>query len=135
VKGLAAFVLALVAVILLATRGGSGQACPAIAWGNGLTVELADGWPAADAVRVECSSPCDPVLARPVAEPNAVTVSLSGGAAVVSLMGAPDSVEVTVLSEDGAAIGRAELDVDWVPVGGSEECGGPHEATVEVPAP
>ncbi|MCZ2812738.1 hypothetical protein O2W15_14970 [Modestobacter sp. VKM Ac-2979] len=142
-KGLLAFVVGLVAVVLAAvwTGGPVGQACPAIGWSNGLTVELADGWPAADAVRVECTSPCGPVAMAPSAEePDAFTVPLAGGTASVPItsvpiMGAPGSVTVAVLAADGAPLGRADLDLDWVRVGGSAECGGPHEATATVPVP
>lgn len=135
-KGLVAFVAGLVAVLLLATRGGGELACPAIGWSNGLVVELAEGWPAADAVRIECPSPCGPVPMTPSdEEPDAVTVHLAGATASVPLMDAPESVTVTVLAADVAALGRAELDLDWVRVGGSAECGGPLEATATVPAP
>ncbi|WP_164702708.1 hypothetical protein [Modestobacter sp. KNN46-3] len=113
-KGLVAFVLGVVAVLLLATRGGGELTCPAIGWSNGLVVELVEGWPAADAVRIECPSPCGPVPMTPSDEE-------------------PDAV--TVLAADVAALGRAELDLDWVRVGGSAECGGPLEATATVPAP
>ncbi|HYO35192.1 MAG TPA: hypothetical protein VER97_03890 [Geodermatophilus sp.] len=47
----------------------------------------------------------------------------------------PGTVEVTVLGPDGAVLAEVEADPDRVRLGGSEECGGPHEATVTVPAP
>jgi hypothetical protein len=136
VKGLVAFVVALVAVLLAATwSGGSSTACPAVAWGSSLRIELADGWPAADAVRVECPSRCG-LASQPVdGGPDAATVPLTGTTASVSfLMGAPTSVTASVLGPDGAVLAEADLDLDWVRVGGTAECGGPHEATATVPA-
>jgi hypothetical protein len=47
----------------------------------------------------------------------------------------PGTVAVTVLGPDGAVLAAVDGAPDWVRVGGSAECGGPHEATVTVPAP
>jgi hypothetical protein len=42
---------------------------------------------------------------------------------------------VTVLGPDGAVVAEVDAVLAWVRVGGSAECGGPHEAAVTVPAP
>ena len=39
------------------------------------------------------------------------------------------------IGPDGGVLAGLSADLDWQRVGGSEECGGPHEATVTVPAP
>ena len=133
--------LALGAVLVLTAWGdGVEQACPAIAWSNGLTVELAGDWPpgAGRTVRVGCPQPCgldvrEDVPPAPVHE--GVAPLVAGRAAVSFLMGTPDEVDVTVLGPDGAVLAGLSADLDWQRVGGSAECGGPHEATVTVPAP
>ena len=135
-KGLALFAVGLVAVLLAAVwAGGPSRACPAVGWSNSLRVELADGWPTAAAVRVECPSWCG-LAVEPVGDgPDAATVPLTGSTAFVSLgMVSPDAVGVTVLGADGGVLTEADLDLDWERVGGSAECGGPAEATATVPA-
>ncbi|WP_299957573.1 hypothetical protein [uncultured Modestobacter sp.] len=135
-RGLVGFVLGLVAIVLVASRLGGEAACPAIGWSSALTVEVGPGWPAAQAVRVDCSSPCGLLLSSPADEPDTITVPLAGGSATVTFVtGSPDSVTATVLAADGAVLTVADLDVEWVRVGGSRECGGPGEAHATVPAP
>lgn len=134
-RGLAAFVVGLVLVVLLASRWGAGAgACPAVAWSNTLTIELGADRPAAHAVRVDCPTPCGLVLGTPDDGPDTHTRPLARGDTTVSFeMAAPDSVTATVLAADGAVLTVAELDLDWVRVGGSTECGGPAEARATVP--
>jgi len=118
------------ALALAGCAGEGGVACPAIGWSNGLTVELAEDWPAVDggSVRIECSSPCG--AAYPAGTP------LTGTTAAVQVdMTTPDSVVVTVLAADETEVAEVDAALDWVRVGGSERCGGPSEATVTVPAP
>ena len=50
-------------------------------------------------------------------------------------MVSPETVAVAVLGPDGAVLAELTADLEWARVGGSAECGGPHEATVTVPAP
>ena len=65
-----------------------------------------------------------------------VTAALRGTSAALSfVLSSPDTVVVTVLGADGGTLAEVEADLDWVRVGGSEECGGPGEASVVVPAP
>lgn len=133
--GRAAVVLAAVA-LATGCNAGPSTACPAIGWGSRLVVELGDGWPGAGAVRLECPSWCG-LAVDPVDDgPDAVTVQLTGSTAYVPfMMAAPEDVIVTVLAADGTVLSTAEVELDWVRVGGSAECGGPTEATVEIPAP
>lgn len=120
-----------------ACQAGAQTVCPAIGWSNALTVELAEGWPevADGALTVDCSSPCGLQVTRD-GEPEILTVPLTGTSTVVQLgMTTPDPVTVTVLGADGAELAVHEAGPGWQRVGGTAECGGPHAATVVVPAP
>lgn len=140
VSGARALGWALALVTLTGCDPAPGRACPAIGWSNQLVVRLADGWPPGEgrSVRVECSSPCGWEVRRdaPLAERTELTTTLDGTAVAIGLdMTAPDAVDVAVLGADGAALAGIRTDLAWVRVGGTAECGGPHEATVTVPAP
>jgi hypothetical protein len=133
--------LAVGAVLALtACYGGGGRVCPAVAWGNGLTVVLAGDWTPGEvrSVRVGCPQPCGREI-REGAPPGPVhegVASLTGATAALSfVLEMPDEVDVAVLGPDGAVLAGLSADLDWQRVGGSAECGGPHEATVTVPAP
>lgn len=113
-----------------------GTACPAIGWSNAVTVALADGWPPVDGgtLLVGCSSPCGTYGREGPADE--LSVPLEGRSTLVHLdMTAPGSVTVSVLGADGAELAVHDVGLDWRRVGGSEECGGPHAASVVVPAP
>jgi len=124
------------ALVLAACGAGAESVCPAIGWSNTLTVGLADDWPPVDdgSLLVECSSRCGMYGREGPADE--LTVPLDGASIVVQLdMTAPESVTVTVLGAAGAELAVLDADLDWERVGGSEECGGPHAASVVVPAP
>ena len=129
------------AVLALAgCDGGVGRACPAVAWGNALTVELADDWLPGESrsVRVGCPEACGlPGLEGTPSGPIHEGVApLTGDRATVSfVLETPDEVDLAVLGSDGAVLAELTADLEWVRVGGSAECGGPHSATVTVPAP
>ncbi|GAB3192996.1 hypothetical protein GCM10027261_06880 [Geodermatophilus arenarius] len=135
----------LLAAVLLAgcagAPGGSGAVvCPAIGWVDAVRVELTGDWtgPAPASVRVVCEPSCGQVvrLDRDPEPRREVTAPLTGTTAGVPTgTGTPDAATVTVLAADGGALAEVDADLDWVRVGGSEECGGPMEATVVVPAP
>jgi hypothetical protein len=63
--------------------------------------------------------------------------SASEGSTAGSMVGlfVPETVEVAVLGSDEAVLAETTAAPEWVRVGGSEQCGGPHQATVTVPAP
>jgi hypothetical protein len=124
------------ALALAACGAGAETVCPAIGWSNALTVGLADDWPPLDggSLLVECSSRCGTYGRE--GPPDELSVPLSGASTVVQLdMTAPDSVALTVVGADGTELTQHDADLDWVRVGGSDECGGPHAASVTVPAP
>jgi hypothetical protein len=136
VSGLRPLVWAGAVLALAACDGDVERACPAIGWSNLVTVELAGPWPdgGGRSVRLGCGTPCDPSL--PSEAPSAVTAPVQGSVARVVLgMVTPDIVDVTVLGPDGAVLAETTADLEWVRVGGSPDCGGPHEAAVTVPAP
>jgi hypothetical protein len=139
VSGVRALLAVGAVLTLAACDGGVGRACPAIGWGSTLSVELAPDWPPGEGrtVQVGCPEPCGmPLQGTPsgpgregVAPPTGTTTGVS------FVMGTPDSVVVTVLGPDGAVVAEVDAVLAWVRVGGSAECGGPHEAAVTVPAP
>lgn len=47
----------------------------------------------------------------------------------------PATVTLQVLDPVGATIAETEVHPEWIRVGGTEQCGGPHEATVEIHVP
>ena len=129
------------AALLLAGTAVAGcdavTACPAIGWGRTLTVALAEDWPPGTgrAVLLECATPCDVLRAEP-GTPGPASAPLTGTSVVFAFAGTtPESVTVTVADAAGTALARVETRPEWARVGGSEECGGPTEATVVVPAP
>jgi hypothetical protein len=155
----------LVSVLALALVGcGPETVCPAIGWSNSLTVRLADDWAAGEprSVTVRCpeggecgavsaavttllpqperemvsppgTSPLPTSTSVPAPETQATTQVLTDGSATFSLDVA-EALVVTV-SEAGSVLTELTVHPEWVRVGGSEECGGPHEAAVVVPAP
>jgi hypothetical protein len=109
--------------------------CSTIGWQNELVVEFADGWPpVGDGVTIECEPAC---YTGVLVDPEAATVDPTAGRPATALldMTTPESVVLHVLGPDGAQLTEVEADLDWQRVGGTEECGGPHEAVVVVPAP
>ncbi|MCA0143375.1 hypothetical protein [Blastococcus sp. LR1] len=112
-----------------------GTACTDIGWHNELVVEFAEGWPPVEGgVTIECQPAC---YTGVLVDREAATVDPADGGPATALldMTTPDSVVVRVLGPDGTALTEVEADLDWRQVAGTEECGGPHEATVVVPAP
>ncbi|TFV50347.1 hypothetical protein [Blastococcus sp. TF02A-35] len=122
---------------LLAGTGcaAGGTVCSAVGWHNAVVVEFAEGWPAVEGgVTLECDPAC---YTDVLVDPEAATVDPTGGGPATVLLGmsTPGSIVVRVVGADGARLTEVDADLDWRRVGGSEQCGGPHEATVVVPAP
>ncbi len=125
------------ALALAACSAAAGTACPAVGWGSALTLEFALDWPSVEGgVTVRCSPDCmQDVLADGAPGPAAVDPIAGSMVTVSYILSTPDPVVLTVLAADGTELTQVEADVHWRRVGGSEECGGPMEATVVVPAP
>ncbi len=96
-------------------------ACPAVGWINELTVEVR-GDVTRVAELVACvDDECAPAEAR------------SGDVWVFPVgMSSPDRITVRLLDAEGVVLAQEDTTPRWMRVGGSEECGGPHEATVAV---
>ena len=106
-------------VLAVLTGCGPDRVCPPVGWSNTVVVQLGSEWTDLDAASVR-------VAGRSA-------VPLTDGSADVWLdMSSPGTVEVTVLDAQGEVLTEREADLDWRRVGGSEECGGPAEATVVV---
>jgi len=116
------------AAALLTACDRSAVVCPAIAYGSTLVVRLAADWPPDGhrSVQVDCGSPYD--------QPTGYSVPGTGYQARVVMFDPPDSLTVTV-SDARGPLTSVEVEPTWNRVEGSEECGGPIEATVTVAAP
>ncbi|MGY1751777.1 hypothetical protein ACI79H_01440 [Blastococcus sp. SYSU D01042] len=99
-------------------------------------MRLAEDWPPTDGrtVVARCSSPCGQAQQDRDDPAREVRGALTGSSAALSMMDMPDSMVVTVLSPEGQ-VAEVEQALTWERVGGTEECGGPMEAVVVVPAP
>lgn len=112
-------------------------ACPAIGWINELTIQLEGHVSEVAKVQLciqELCVPADDGVAPDALEQ--VAPMPEGGTADTWLfstgMSTPDAFTVRVLSTDGTILTDVEAMPEWVRVGGSEQCGGPGEATVTV---
>ncbi|RBY93388.1 hypothetical protein DQ237_18235 [Blastococcus sp. TF02-8] len=126
---------ALAGLLALTGCADGGAACTAVGWNNAVVVEFAEGWRAVEGgVTVECDPAC---YTDVLVDPEAATVDPADGESATGLLGmsTPGSIVVRVIGADGARLTEVDADLDWRRVGGTEECGGPHEATVVVPAP
>ncbi|WP_369137928.1 hypothetical protein [Modestobacter versicolor] len=139
VRGLFAFGAALAVVLTALTWGHGSVACPAIGWGSSVRVELAGDWSAqpVGAVELVCSPSCELplVLDEVTGEPASLQAGAEPLVWPVLLGEQPGSAVATVRATDGTVLARAASALDFQRVGGTEECGGPLEAIVRVPAP
>jgi hypothetical protein len=124
-------------LVVLAGCGQEATVCPAIGWSNGVTVRLADDWPAGDGRTLAVVCPWGEGCVETLAGGSfATTAPLVGGTAVVRFgFATPDSLTLRVGDASGV-LTEHQAELEWVRVGGSEECGGPSESDeVVVPAP
>ncbi len=128
------------AVVLLSALGlsscsGSAQACTAIGWSNALIVQF-EGESAEVSDLELCADPnCSSEDAGRSAELTMVELSPREGPDDpwrFILSGGLDPLYVRVLGAEGAVLTVTPIEPDWIRVGGSERCGGPHEATVTI---
>ena len=126
----------LLITLLLAACTSRQTACSTIGWSNGLTVRLADDWPAGLADSVALSCPPDDTCPGSAEWPEG-PLSLTDGTAQPGFgFATPDTVVVTVLDAAGEPLARHEVSPEWRHVGDDGGCPGPEEADpVVVPAP
>lgn len=128
---------ALAAILAVSTASGCAgplpDACPAIGWFHTLSVELTGDVGAVAVVRLCVEDACAP---GPEADgfPGAVqrAVSPDDDTWTFQVSELPAEFSVRVLGEDGDVLADVPAAPDWVRVGGTERCGGPHEATMIV---
>jgi hypothetical protein len=136
---LGGFGAALAALLVGLSWGHDSVACPAIGWGSSVRVELTGDWSAraVGVVELECSPSCErpTVLDEVTGEPVELGAESDPLSWPVLYGERPDSAVATVWAPDGSELARVESQLEFERVGGTEECGGPAEAIVRVPAP
>ncbi|RLV55513.1 hypothetical protein D9V41_10495 [Aeromicrobium phragmitis] len=117
---------------VLAACSPSGTACTTIGWFNEVSVQFdGESSPVASVelcVDGDCAPPGqghpspDATLAPPETQEWVFTTNMS----------TPDVLTVRAYRPDGTILAEEHVQPEWVRVGGTEECGGPHLATVTV---
>lgn len=128
------------AAVTLALGGCGGgplwsQACPAVGWINHVTVNVYG-----DSASVTSLAICDgETCARGPGDTAADMADLwyyvdrDGSTWSFDLgMSTPESVTVRAFGADDALLNESTVAPEWVRVGGSEQCGGPHEGTIDL---
>ncbi|GAA3606767.1 hypothetical protein [Agrococcus terreus] len=127
---------AIALVAALSTTACAQTVCPAIGYLHTLAVEVADDRVASielcdtdgcSSSEAAASPDSTGAFAHAAPEPDGAGRWLAGG-----LLDAPERVTVRMLDESGALLGEAEVEPAWQRTGGSEQCGGPHAATIDV---
>ena len=132
--GVAAGALAIVALTVVAVVGprvpAPPQACPAIGYSSVLEVTLEGVASEVAVLQVRDGDQWQPPY-PPDAEVPAIPTSHDGDTWTFTLFSSPRSIMLRALDDDGDTLARTEVDVGWVRVGGTAECGGPMEAQVD----
>lgn len=110
-------------------------ACPAIGWTNALTVQLDGNASAVNQVQLCTEAGCAPAEDESVTGPLGLVAveAQNGDAWTFAVDGLPDTFTVRTLAADGTVLSDTEVTPEWDRIGGSEQCGGPSEATITVP--
>lgn len=122
-------------VSLTGLAGCAPFACPAIGWSNTLVAQLDGDTSAVAHVQLCTDDGCAPVEGGDPSGPlgSVQLEAQDAGSWTFSIgMDRPDQVTVRTLAADGTVLSDTEVAPAWVRVGGSEQCGGPGEATVTV---
>jgi len=109
-------------------------ACPAIGWLNTLAVRLDGDTTAVDQLQLCTDASCAPAGDVDMTGPlGLITVAdHDGDTWTFSVDSLPETFTVRALAADGTVLSDTEVTPGWVRTGGSEQCGGPHEAAVNV---
>ncbi|MFF2832818.1 hypothetical protein ACFVSK_13725 [Cellulosimicrobium cellulans] len=125
---------ALVLVVVLVSRFSSGpRACPAVGYANLLEVVLTGDTGDVAHLQVHEGDEHAVWQPSPATGPDAAEPSVpprDGDTWTFTLFYPPDQVGLRALDEAGEVLAQTEKNVDWVRVGGSEECGGPMEGRI-----
>lgn len=122
-------------VTLMGLTGCVPFACSAIGWSNTLAVQLDGDTSAVDQVQLCTDAGCAPAEDVDMTGPlGFVSVEDQAGDSWTFSVGMMRLERFTVrtLAGDGTVLSDTEVTPEWVRVGGSEQCGGPGEATVTV---
>lgn len=130
---------AIAALLVAGAVGGCGTVgeteCTTIGWSDLLRVDVQGDATRVDAVRYCDADGCWP---DPSASPDTGPlgdITRSGDTWNVTMFGgAPETVTLQLVTDDGTVLREVERVPEWVRVGGTAECGGPHEATVTIAA-
>lgn len=130
-------VLGIAAVLGLTGCTTLGVACPTFGWVNELTVTLDGGNSRVVDIKLCIADACAPVDGGyPPGELSQVALAEQDGSTdtwvFTTGMSTPSQFTVRVYDADGIALSGTPVTPEWVRIGGSEECGGPGEATVTV---
>ncbi|WP_425843004.1 hypothetical protein [Agrococcus sp. TSP3-2-1] len=120
---------ATLAVVAGTTGCGFGAACTAVGYSSTLHVELGSAADGIAALEVCPEAGCG-VEGEP--EIGAGRVTVGDELATFMLYDPGERLRLRALGEDGAVLTEAVVQPDWVRVGGTERCGGPTEATVQL---
>jgi hypothetical protein len=107
-------------------------ACPAIGWSNEVVVSVSD--PQVAAVDLCDERGCASEVSDAGGIVGLQPPSVEDGAWRFALpdMSTPDEVTVRAISADGAVLAERAVRLEWVRTGGSEQCGGPGAARLEL---
>ena len=132
----------LAAALLIGTIGLSAcspfnLACPAIGWINALTIQLDGDVSEVADVQLCIDDACVPTEDGAVPDDLAqVALDPQDGNSdewvFTTGMSTPAAFTVRVLAADGSILTDAAVTPEWIRGGGSEQCGGPGDATVTV---
>jgi hypothetical protein len=124
--------LAVLALAATAVLSGCGFTCSTVGWSNALVVEIGDADGVADVIVCDASGCSDDGMSATSLPPE--PIGRDGDAWRFSLAGmtASEALTVRTLAADGAVLVETEVAPEWVRVGGSAQCGGPHEGTVRL---
>lgn len=141
------------AALTLVLSGCAGYACPAVGYIPTLIVEVHGASDKVAAVQLCNDSGCTPsfpagtLVSMPTAIPALpMTGSISNGPNQAPSVGVehsgpswrfsdfigPQNFTVKLLAADGSVLASTDASPHWLRVGGTEQCGGPQEATVDI---
>ena len=103
------------------------QACPAIGYSSVLTVTLEGATSEVAVLQVRDDDQWQPPY-PPDAEVPAIPTTHDGDTWTFTLFSPPNQIALRALDDGGDVLDQTEIDVGWVRVGGTAECGGPTEA-------